>query len=78
LEKIDRPKHLNKHDARALVVAASRAGWAFSGLDMRISATVPPGTPGRVRGSVWWSDRLNLFVFKGPTACYPRYPRARF
>ena len=27
------------------------------------SATVPPGTPGRVRGVVWWSDVGMLYFF---------------
>ena len=43
-----------------------------------ISATVPPGTPGRVRSIVWWSDCVILSVFKGPTACYSCYSRPRF
>ena len=29
---------------------------------------MPPGTPGRVRGSVWLSDCLVFLSFKGPTA----------
>ena len=38
---------------------------------------VPPGTPGRVRSSVWWSDCLTLCLFlRGPqpVTCVSRAP----
>ena len=47
-----------------------------------ISATVPPGTPGRVRvgsaGDLMSDVGLGLSVSKGPTACYPRDPHSLF
>ena len=41
-----------------------------------ISATVPPGTPGRVRSSVSWSDSLNCLFLRGPqpVTCATRVP----
>ena len=43
-----------------------------------LSATVPLGTPGRVRSIFWWSDVWNLSVSKGPPACFSRYSQTLF
>ena len=45
------------------------------GLNMLLSATVPLGTPGRVRSVVWLSDVMFSCLFKGlpkPVKLFPR------
>ena len=45
---------------------------------MIASATVPPGTPGRVRGISLWSDVWILNLLKGPQARYSPGPHSLF
>ena len=55
------------------------AAWVQNRSDsLSKSATVLPGTPGRVRGISWWSDVWNLSLLKGPQVRYPRDPLGFF
>ena len=53
-------------------------GGTVTDIYIHISATVPPGTPGRVRSILLVVWCLMFVCFKGPTACYLHNSHPRF